>query len=69
MAKMFIAISDEAAAYVKQRVGGYGRGQGRYIESLIAADRAHREMRQLLEREREGLSSKQSWRDSGVNVD
>jgi hypothetical protein len=40
-----------------------------YVEGLIQADIARREMRQLLEREREGLPTKDTWRQSGLNVD
>jgi len=69
MPTVSIRISDEAWTYVQMRIGHRARGQGRFIESLIAADAARRDERILAERRQEELSSKRDWDQTGVCID
>jgi len=66
-----IRISEEAWRHVQKCIGFRARGQGRFIESLIAADAARRDERILAERqrEREELTTRESWRATGLNLD
>ena len=68
MIKTCLVLSEDSLLYLKQRTAGRGRGQSAIVEALIQCDKVRRETRQLLEREQE-LSTRQSWQDTGVNVD
>ena len=66
-----VKVTDEAYAIAQKRVGYARRGIGNYVTTLILADEARRDERLLAQRRRdqEELTTKDTWRQSGCNVD
>jgi hypothetical protein len=64
-------LTQEAYDVAQKRIGYARRGLGNYISTLILADEARRDERILAQRryEQEELPTKESWRQSGLNVD
>lgn len=68
-----LKLTANAHAYLREKVAGR-RGMGAYVSGLLSAEQAREETRALLAEERQArearkMSTKASWRKSGVNVD
>jgi hypothetical protein len=64
-----VKLTDEAYAVAQKRIAYARRGLGNLLSTLILADQARIDERMLAQRRQDALSSKQSWRETGVNVD
>jgi hypothetical protein len=68
-----IRLTANALSYLREKVKGR-RGAGAYVSSLLSAEQAREETRALVAEEREEerkreMSSRERWRQTGVNVD
>ena len=68
MPRTCVMLSKDSLVYLKEQNDCRTRGMSAYLEALVQVDKAKRELRQQWAQEQE-LSSRESWRQSGCNVD
>ena len=64
--RVTVNLLADAEDFLRRKVRGK-HGHGSYLSALLLAEKARQEQRQV--REEEGVSPRESWRQSGINVD
>lgn len=67
MPPITVGLEPSAEHFLREKVRGHARGHGKYLSCLLLAQKAREERAE--ERKQEPVSTRESWRQSGVNVD